>query len=86
MGGTRRFRHILTKRFMKPGKEYPAAWKCKNEQCQQPIVPDETFTDADPDRQSDSAMFIVICPHCKMEQTRLWAGRGLLTYKGGSAC
>ena len=65
---------------MKPGTVM--AWKCKNEKCEQPIVPDETFTDAHPDRQSDHTQFIVICPHCHLEQERVWAGRELVTYAG----
>jgi hypothetical protein len=77
----RRFSHILSACLMKPGTEY-LAWKCKNEQCEQPIVPDETFTVTDPDRQSDHTKFIVTCPHCKMEQERVWAGRELMRYAG----
>jgi hypothetical protein len=79
MAGTRRFDRILSVRLLKPGTEY-LAWKCKNEDCEQPIAPDQTFTAADPDRQFGSAMFIVKCPHCGLAQDRVWAGLERMAY------
>jgi hypothetical protein len=78
---TRQFDHVLPVARMKPGAEY-LAWTCKNEKCEQPIAPDQTFTDAQPDRQATYTKFVVICPHCHLEQERLWAARELMTYAG----
>ena len=76
-GNPRPFPYVLLANKMKPGIH--SAWKCWR--CELPIVPDRTFTAADPDRQSPQTILRVTCPHCGSVDDRTWAGLRDIEYK-----